>query len=191
MKRPSLSPISPPILVIGPGEKGVSSLFGEEASYVVQPQQLGTGHAAQMAKSLLQDQADQVLITYGDMPLLRAATMERLASAQKEAGAAVALLSVIGDPDSSFGRVLRDQSGRVKEIVEVAEARHRPDKEEILAVCELNAGIYCFDGAWLWSQIDKLPARQARSGLEYYLTDMVEIAVSPGQRGRRPGHRRR
>lgn len=171
----------PPVLVVGPGDEGVFALFGNSASYVVQPEQLGTGHATQMAKSLLQGEVEQVLVTYGDMPLLRASTMRQLADAQRSKAAAIALLSVQGDPHSSFGRVIRDDKGEVVEIVEVSEARQRPDTEEILAVTELNAGIYCFDSSWLWDHIDHLPIRQARSGQEYYLTDMVEMAVNQGR----------
>lgn len=171
----------PPVLVVGPGEAGVGALFGDKAAYAVQPEQLGTGHATQMAESLLRDQADQVLVTYGDMPLLRASTMRRLADEQQSTKAAIALLSVMGNAGSSFGRVIRDENDKVIEIVEVSEARQRPNTEEILAVTELNAGIYCFDGDWLWRHIGQLPVRQARSGQEYYLTDMVGLAVSQGR----------
>ncbi len=117
----------PPVLVVGPGEDGVQGLFGDKASYVVQPQQLGTGHATMMAKALLEGKADQVIVTYGDMPLLRSATLARLAEVQSDLGAALTMLSLIGDPESSFGRVARDETGRVAEIVEVAEARKRPN----------------------------------------------------------------
>ena len=172
---------SAPVLVIGPGEDGVHSLFGEEARYVVQPQQLGTGHATMMAESLLQGKADQVIVTYGDMPLLRAGTLAQLADMQSRTSAAVAMLSVIGEPESSFGRVARDENGRVTEIVEVAEARKRPNTADLLAIRELNVGVYCFDGMWLWQHIDTVPLRQARSGPEYYLTDMVGIAVQQGR----------
>lgn len=171
----------PPVLVVGPGEAGVGALFGGKATYVVQPEQLGTGHATQMAQHPLNGRADQVLVTYGDMPLLRATTMQRLADEQRSTGAAVALLSVMGDPTSSFGRVIRDEKGTVAEIVEVAEARLRPNAEALLAVRELNAGVYCFDGEWLWAHVDTLPLRQARNGQEYYLTDMIELAVSQGR----------
>jgi bifunctional UDP-N-acetylglucosamine pyrophosphorylase/glucosamine-1-phosphate N-acetyltransferase len=168
---------SPPVLVVGPGEDGVQSLFGEEACYVVQPQQLGTGHATMMAKSLLQGKADQVIVTYGDMPLLQAGTLTQLADVQSGTRAAVTMLAVIGEAESSFGRIARDENGRVMEIVEVAEARQRPNTTDLLAIRELNAGVYCFDGGWLWEHIDDLPLRQARNGPEYYLTDMVGIAV--------------
>ncbi len=171
----------PPVLVIGPGEDGVQSLFGEEALYCVQPEQLGTGHATMMAGSLLQGKADQVIVTYGDMPLLRASTLAQLADVQSRTKAAVTMLSVIGEPESSFGRVVRDENCRVTEIVEVAEARQRPNTADLLVIRELNVGVYCFDGMWLWQHIDTVPVRQARNGPEYYLTDMVGIAVQQGR----------
>ena len=175
----------PPVLVVspdagGPGEDGVAALIGDRAEYVVQPEALGTGHATRMAADALRGQAEQVIVTYADMPLLRAETLRRLAAAQRESGAAVALLTVPGGPESSFGRVVRDGRGRVAEIVEVAEARRRPNAAELLAITELNAGVYCFHGDWLWANIGALPVREARRGREYYLTDLIEMAV--GQR---------
>jgi bifunctional UDP-N-acetylglucosamine pyrophosphorylase/glucosamine-1-phosphate N-acetyltransferase len=176
----STTPI-PPVLVVGPGETGVQTLFGKRAQYVIQPEQLGTGHATLMARPVLQGRAEQVIVTYGDMPLLKAETIIRLAQTQAETGAAVVMLSVMGDPASSFGRVVRGETGSVAEIVEVAEARQRPDPAVLLAIRELNAGVYCFDADWLWANIDRLPLRQARSGQEYYLTDMVGLAVEQGR----------
>ncbi len=186
----------PPVLVVGPdaggpdaggpdaegtGENGVAALIGDRAEYVVQPEALGTGHAARMAADTLRGRAEQVIVTYADMPLLRAETLWRLAAAQRESGAAVALLTVPGGPDSSFGRVVRDGAGGVVEIVEVAEARRRPNAAELLAIGELNAGVYCFDGDWLWANIGALPIREARRGREQYLTDMIAMAVGQGR----------
>jgi bifunctional UDP-N-acetylglucosamine pyrophosphorylase/glucosamine-1-phosphate N-acetyltransferase len=167
----------PPVLVVGKGADGVQNLIGSRALYVTQAEQKGTGHATMMAESLVKGQAEQVIVTYGDMPLLRAKTMSRLAQTQAKTGAAVVMLSVMGDFTSTFGRVVRDQNGTVTEIVEVAEARLRPNTQELLAIPELNVGVYCFDGEWLWQNIHNLPLRQARSGQEYYLTDMIELAV--------------
>jgi len=87
------------------------------------------------------------------------------------------MLSVMGSPESTFGRVVRDENGRVAEILEVAQAKRRPNAADLLAIREQNAGVYCFAADWLWDNIEKLPLRQARSGPEYYLTDMIELAV--------------
>ena len=172
---------SPPVVVIAPEEPGVSQLLGERAVYVYQAERLGTGHAVQMAAPALAGQADQVLVTYADMPLLTPATLRRLARLQAESGAAASLLTVMGPPTSTFGRIVRRADGAVAEIVEVAEARRRPDGAELLAIAEHNVGVYCFDAAWLWANIGDLPLRQARSGSEYYLTDLVGMAAAQGQ----------
>jgi bifunctional UDP-N-acetylglucosamine pyrophosphorylase/glucosamine-1-phosphate N-acetyltransferase len=107
--------------------------------------------------------------------------MALLARRQAECAAAIAMLTVRGDRTSNFGRVLRDEGGRVKAIIEVAQARRRDDSEAILAIDELNAGVYCFDARWLWQHLDELPQRAARTGPEYYLTDMVALAVEQGR----------
>lgn len=170
-----------PVLVVGPGEEGARRLLGERAAYVLQKERLGTGHATLAARDALRGRADQVLVAYGDMPLLRAETFRQLAERQAAQGAAIAMLTVMGDRDSSFGRVIRDESDRVAEIVEVAEAHLRDDTEAILATRELNVGVYCFDAPWLWEQLLNLPLREARDGPEYYVTDMVGIAVAQGR----------
>lgn len=168
----------PPVVVIGPGQDGVSQLLGTRATYVVQEERLGTGHATQLARAALQGRAEQVIVAYGDMPLLRGSTLEQLAAHQATSGASLALLSVTGDAASSFGRVVRNRDGQVVEICEVANARNRADGEAILRLREQNVGVYCFAAEFLWATIDALPLRQARSGREYYLTDMVALAVA-------------
>jgi bifunctional UDP-N-acetylglucosamine pyrophosphorylase/glucosamine-1-phosphate N-acetyltransferase len=134
-----------------------------------------------MASPILSGKAEQVIVTYADMPLLRSETMEQLAQVQAKEGVVLSMLSVMGDASSSFGRVVRNLEGEVIEIVEVAEAKLRPNMEELLAIRELNVGVYCFNAKWLWEQIPFLPIRQARSGQEYYLTDMVSRAVERGR----------
>ncbi len=166
-----------PVIVIAPGEDGVPNLVGDRAEYIIQAERLGTGHAALMATDALRGRSSQALVTYGDMPLVKLETMRLLAKHQAETGAALSMLAVPGQPTSTFGRVVRDKSGGVTEIVEVTTAKQREDGDQILAIRELNAGIYCFDASFLWDNLPKLPLRQARSGQEYYLTDMVEAAV--------------
>jgi bifunctional UDP-N-acetylglucosamine pyrophosphorylase/glucosamine-1-phosphate N-acetyltransferase len=172
---------APPVVVVGPGETGVPALLGDRAAYAVQPGALGTGHATMMAADALRGQADEVLVAYADMPLLRAETLRRLADCRREANAAVALLSLYGEAGSMFGRIVRNSDGNVGEIVEVIDARQRADGEDILAIREMNAGVYCFDADWLWSNIDRLPLHQGRRGPEYYLTDMITFAVAEGR----------
>ena len=171
----------PETLVIGTiGGERIKNLVGESANYVVQEEQLGTGHATQATAALLQDKTNQVAVTYGDMPLLKTETLSKLAQMQAESGAAVVLTTVMGEPTSSFGRIARDATGKIQEIVEVAEAKQRPNTRELLNIRELNVGVYCFEADFLWKNIGNLPLRQARNGVEYYLTDMIGIAVEQG-----------
>jgi len=169
----------PPTMVVGAmGGERVQELVGSDAFYVTQAEQLGTGHAALMATEVLRGKSSQVAVTYGDMPLLQASTLEKLATMQAESGAAVVMTSVMGEASASFGRVVRGENGRVLEIVEVAEAKQRPNKDALLKIQELNVGVYCFAADFLWDNLPNLPLRQARSGVEYYLTDMVATAVA-------------
>ncbi len=166
-----------PIFVIGPGETGVQETLGDKGIYVIQQERLGTGHATMMAESQLKGKVDQVVVTYADMPLLQADTIRTLIDKQRRSKAAIVMMSVMGEPESTFGRIVRSPWGNVTEICEVAEAKQRDNVTELLAIRELNAGVYCFDADFLWSNIHDLPLRKARSGHEYYLTDMVEFAV--------------
>jgi bifunctional UDP-N-acetylglucosamine pyrophosphorylase / glucosamine-1-phosphate N-acetyltransferase len=159
----------PPVLVIGHGAEAVRQAVGESARCVVQEQQLGTGHAVMQAESLLRGQTDLVLVTYGDMPLLRGETLQNLVEKQKANKGPITLLTVVADDPRGFGRIVRKKDGTVEAIVEEAAAI-----PEQLAIKELNVGAYCFSAAWLWEALHRIP--MSRKG-EYYLTDTVELAV--------------
>ncbi len=161
-----------PVLVIGHGGKRVREVIGTRAEYVYQREQLGTGHALRRAESLLDGNADAVLVTSGDMPLLTAATLRSLIAAQQANAGPFAMLTVIADNPRGFGRIIRDRRGQVSAIVEQAVAT-----PEQLAIRELNVGAYCFSAHWLWDNLRRIPLSPKG---EYYLTDMVEIAVRAG-----------
>jgi bifunctional UDP-N-acetylglucosamine pyrophosphorylase/glucosamine-1-phosphate N-acetyltransferase len=161
-----------PVVVIGHGGEAVRDFLGDAARCVVQHPQLGTGHAVLQARDLLLDQTDLVLVTYADMPLLRAETLVRLVEAQKRTRGPLTLLTVIAEDPRGFGRILRDAQGSVQAIVE--EAAATPGQ---LAIRELNVGAYCFQAAWLWDALGRIPV--SAKG-EYYLTDTVELAVRDG-----------
>lgn len=163
-----------PVLVVGHGAGQVRETVGERARYVVQEQQLGTGHAVLQARPVLVDESDVVLVTYGDMPLLRAETLRGLVEHHCQHAPAITMLTVIRDEAQGFGRVVRDSSGAVRAVVEEVDAT-----PEQLALRELNSGTFCFDAAWLWARLDQIPL--SAKG-EYYLTDMVGMAVSEGLR---------
>jgi bifunctional UDP-N-acetylglucosamine pyrophosphorylase/glucosamine-1-phosphate N-acetyltransferase len=109
------------------------------------------------------------------MPLLTAETLRRLAQRQAENPGPMTILTLVSDNPRGFGRVIRDESDAVVQIVEEAVAT-----PEQLAVRELNAGVYCFDADWLWTHVDRIPLSLPKQ--EYYLTDLIEMAVTEGLR---------
>ncbi|HXF61090.1 MAG TPA: bifunctional UDP-N-acetylglucosamine diphosphorylase/glucosamine-1-phosphate N-acetyltransferase GlmU [Caldilineaceae bacterium] len=168
----------PPVLVVGHGRELVEQHLGRRARYAIQRELLGTGHAVQQAAPLLQGQADAVLVSYADMPLLRAETLQALIASFEAARAAgqapaLAMLTVVRDDPQGFGRIVRDAQGAIQAIVEEVDCT--PEQRQIK---ELNPGIYCFDAEWLWANLDRIPL--SAKG-EYYLTDMVGIAVAQGR----------
>ena len=165
---------APPVLVVGVGAEAVQATFGERARYVHQAEQLGTAHAVAQARPLLEGQCDAVLVTYADMPLLREATLRALVEAQGANPGPLTLLSTHSQGLRDFGRVLRDAGGHVSGVVEAIQAT-----PEQYAGTEVNVGAYCFDAAWLWAALPRLPVSPKG---EYYLTDLVALAVGEGGR---------
>jgi bifunctional UDP-N-acetylglucosamine pyrophosphorylase/glucosamine-1-phosphate N-acetyltransferase len=164
-----------PVLVVGREIGAVHEAVGQDAIFVEQAEQKGTGHAVLQARQTLQSQSDLVLVTYADMPLLTAGTLRQLVERQRQNTGPLAILTLVAETPRGFGRVVRDGSGGVLKIVEEAVAT-----PEELAIRELNAGVYCFDAGWLWSHVDRIPLSLPKE--EYYLTDLVRIAVDEGRR---------
>ena len=163
----------PPVLIVGHGREAVEDAVGEGVTMVEQAEQLGTGHAVLQARTVLRGRADLVLVSYADMPLLTAETLGQLVQRQRANRGPITMLSLMQDNPRGFGRVVRDEDGSVIAIVEEAVAT-----PEELAIRELNAGVYCFDGPWLWDHIDQIPLSLPKE--EYYLTDLVGMAVDEG-----------
>jgi len=162
-----------PLLVVGNGAGQVRRTVGDQVTYVEQREQLGTGHALLQARPLLEGQSEMVAVWYADMPLLSADTLRRLLELHGERKSSVTMLTVEADDPMGFGRILRDEAGRVLGIVEEAVATDAQKK-----IKELNCGVYCFDGHWLWPHLTQLPLSPKG---EYYLTDIVAMAVAEGQ----------
>lgn len=163
-----------PVVVVGHEAEKVrgmlSSAAGGDVSFAEQPEQLGTGHAVLCAQSLLQGQADRVLITLADMPLLRFETLQALIALHEKSGAVLTMSSVIGEVPRGFGRVLRDGAGKVSAIVE--EALATPEQ---LALREYNISAYCVEADWMWAALKQI--KPSPKG-EYYLTDLVALAAA-------------
>ncbi len=160
-----------PVLVVGRGAEAVRETVGASVIFVEQAEQRGTGHAVLQAREVLQGQTDLVLVTYADMPLLTVETLSRLVERQQENSGPMTILTLVSDDPRGFGRVIRDRSDAVIQVVEEAVAT-----PEQLAIRELNAGVYCFDADWLWTHVDRIPLSLPKR--EYYLPDLIGMAVA-------------
>jgi bifunctional UDP-N-acetylglucosamine pyrophosphorylase/glucosamine-1-phosphate N-acetyltransferase len=159
-----------PVVIVGHGAEQVKSFIGESADSIQQEPQLGTAHAVLQAESLLKGKTDYVIVLYADMPLLRGETLNRLVETQLNNSGPLSILTVMADDPRGFGRVVRSRRGEVEAIVEEYVAA--PDQ---LNIKELNAGAYCFKSEWLWEALPRIPKNLQKG--EYYLTDIVELAV--------------
>jgi bifunctional UDP-N-acetylglucosamine pyrophosphorylase/glucosamine-1-phosphate N-acetyltransferase len=139
-------------------------------NWVRQPEQLGTGHAVMQAMPAIPDE-NLVLVLYGDVPLVRRETLEKLLGAAGERS--LALLSVLQDDPTGYGRIVRDAAGHVVRIVEQKDANHKE-----LAIHEVNTGLMALPAARLRAWLTGL--RNDNAQREYYLTDIVVAAVRAG-----------
>ena len=168
-----------PLLVVGHSAEAVRQEVGDAAQFVLQEQQLGTGHALLQAAAALQDQADLILVTAGDMPLLTVDTLHSLLNVhqeryrQNQTACPITLLSVLADDSRGFGRVIREPNGNILAVIEEAQAT-----PEQLELREVNAGAYCFTANWLWPALKRISLSPKG---EYYLTDLVDLAVREGR----------
>ncbi len=161
-----------PVVIVGHGAEEVQQAVGDGARFVLQAEQLGTGHAVLQAEAVLRGKSDLVLVTYADMPLLRGETLQALVAAQQDNPGPLSLLTVVASDPRGFGRVVRNPDGSVRAIVEEAQAL-----PEQLAINELNTGAYCFRADWLWEALYRIPLSPKG---EYYLTDTVALAAAEG-----------
>ncbi|KUP97568.1 bifunctional UDP-N-acetylglucosamine diphosphorylase/glucosamine-1-phosphate N-acetyltransferase GlmU [Thermobifida cellulosilytica] len=170
------------VVVVGHAREQVTEhlkSIAPEAVTAVQEEQNGTGHAVRMAVEALRAQGVElsgtVVLTCGDTPLLRGATLRELVAAHEAEGNAVTVLSARVPDPTGYGRVVRDADGAFTAIVEHADAT-----EEQRAVDEINSGMYAFDGALLSQVVHRLSADNAKG--EEYITDAVALLRGDGHR---------
>ena len=162
-----------PIVVYGHGGDQLQAAFADSSViWIEQRDQLGTGHAVGQALEAIPADG-MTLILYGDVPLLRAETLERLV--KEAADGSFGLLTVNLDDPAGYGRIVRDDAGNVCRIVE-----HKDANAEELAIREINTGIMAINSADLHRWIPALDNSNAQG--EYYLTDCVAAAVADGVR---------
>lgn len=166
------------VVVVGHGGDQVEADMRPRFSdlrFVRQAQQLGTGHAVQCALPALGDHDGPVLILSGDVPLLRPATLRALVDGCATSGAGLALATFEPPDPRGYGRIVRDDAGQIRAIVEERDA-----DEPTRAVRECNAGVYCVAAGLLRRELPGLGRSNAAG--EIYLTDLVARAAPHGVR---------
>jgi bifunctional UDP-N-acetylglucosamine pyrophosphorylase/glucosamine-1-phosphate N-acetyltransferase len=164
---------APPVLVVGHGAEALRAEVGDQAECVVQADLLGTADAVRRAEPLLRGAVDFVLVTYGDMPLLQAATLRRLIEGMQAHGGPLGMLTGRDPITRGFGRIVRDVTGAVQAVVEESDA----DSQQ-RGLTEINPGVYIAREPWLWRSLAQV--RPSPKG-EFYLTDLVAMAAAqPG-----------
>jgi bifunctional UDP-N-acetylglucosamine pyrophosphorylase/glucosamine-1-phosphate N-acetyltransferase len=164
---------TPPVVVTGHGAETVEATLGNRALAARQDPQRGTADAVRIGLTAIPQGATTILVTMGDVPLQTGELLARLAREREASGSAVALVAARVNDPSAYGRVVRGADGGATGVVEEADA-----DEAIRAIDEVNAGIYAFDAAWLPDAIGRV---EASSKGEYYLTDLVALAVADGR----------
>lgn len=169
-----------PIIVVSARHTLVQDYTKEKAEYVIQHEQLGTGHAVAATEEKLAGLIDTVIVLYGDMPFLKAESIRKLAKHQDQSSAVLTLLTTTA-PDFTgwrrafyaFGRIIRDAAGNIARVVDVRDA-----SEKELEIKEVSTCFFCFKADWLWDHLKKLNKNNAQQ--EYYLTDLLKMAFDEG-----------
>jgi bifunctional UDP-N-acetylglucosamine pyrophosphorylase/glucosamine-1-phosphate N-acetyltransferase len=163
------------LVIVGHGADAVRDYLGEQAEYVMQHEQLGTGHAVLQAAPVLAEEEGLSIIVCGDTPLIQAATITRLAEVHEHSGAAATILTAEVEDPTGYGRIIRGENGEVARIVE-----HKDCTAEEAAVREINTGTYVFDNRKLFAALQQVTNHNAQG--EYYLTDVFRILNDQGER---------
>ncbi len=160
-------------IVIGYKGEKVEDAAGSEYHYAWQREQLGTGHAVQMAVHELENYDGPVLICYGDMPLIRESTYRDMFERYAEGDCDGVILAYVTENLLPYGRIIRDEKGNFKEVIEEVDCT-----PEQLKIRELNAGVYVFNSRKLVSALGRLGNNNKQN--EYYLTDVPAIILADG-----------
>ncbi len=169
-------PLNPTTTVVVVGHQGAEvekALRVSGCEFVVQEQQLGTGHAVLAAEKAIKEYNCTVMILCGDTPLITTETLSQMLTAHLRQGATLTLMTTILDNPINYGRIISGHAGNILGIVEQKDA-----SPEQLHIQEVNAGIYCVDKTFLFSALMKVDTDNSQK--EVYLTDIVKQAVDAG-----------
>ncbi|WP_226038374.1 bifunctional UDP-N-acetylglucosamine diphosphorylase/glucosamine-1-phosphate N-acetyltransferase GlmU [Aquibacillus saliphilus] len=154
--------------VVGFGAEKVKEQLGDQSSFVIQEEQLGTGHAVIQAEDFLKDKEGTTIVVCGDTPLLTSQTLEDLLNYHDQEGAKATVLTAKTDDPSGYGRVIRNQADDVERIVE-----HKDASDVEKNIGEINTGTYCFDNKTLFKVLKQVSNNNSQG--EYYLPDVIQL----------------
>jgi bifunctional UDP-N-acetylglucosamine pyrophosphorylase/glucosamine-1-phosphate N-acetyltransferase len=164
------------LVIIGHQKEKVAELLSVyDADCIVQEKQLGTGHAVLCAENELQTTDGTVLILSGDVPLIKAETLQAMLADHAQKKPVLTLMTTTLVDPTNYGRIVRNGQGELLEIAEEKDA-----SAEQKAIREINAGIYCAEIPFLFDALQKVGTDNKQG--EVYLTDIVKIAVDAGLR---------
>ena len=169
--------ITQPIVVVGYQQERVrAALANYSVQFADQGEPKGTGHAVQVAQSAVDPTLERALLCYGDTPFLSAQTFQLVSAALDDPTVVCSLVTTSKTNETEkFGRITRTNRGDVASIIEYKNAT--PTQ---LALTEVNAGGYCVRLPWLWQALARVKPNPVTQ--EYYLTDIVKIAIADGER---------
>jgi bifunctional UDP-N-acetylglucosamine pyrophosphorylase / glucosamine-1-phosphate N-acetyltransferase len=162
------------IVVYSPPVDAIRAPFEDRVDFALQEEPRGTGDAVRAALASVPDEAAEILVLSGDVPLVTGEDLQAVLDARREDDAAIALATVFAADPARLGRVVRSEFGTVESIVEAKDAT-----EDELANNEINAGLYAFDAEWLRRRIGSLEP-SGKTG-ELYLTELVRLAREDGR----------
>jgi bifunctional UDP-N-acetylglucosamine pyrophosphorylase/glucosamine-1-phosphate N-acetyltransferase len=167
------------VVVVAPGAGAVRAALADTGvAFVEQPEPRGTGHALLHARGAVPATATELLLLYGDVPLLSAETLGALRARHRARRAAATVLTFVPADPTGYGRVLRGRDGRVRAIVEERDATPAERRGH-----ECNSGIYCFDPQRLWPALEAVGRRGRQNAQgELYLTDVIRQLARSGRR---------
>jgi len=156
------------IVVVGHKAQVIKDILGDTVKYAFQEEQLGTGHAVMVAEPLVTDLDGASVILPGDMPLVDTATIEKAFQEHKDRRHDLTLVTTKVDDPTGYGRIVRNESGYLEEIVEHHEASYSQQ-----TINEINTGIYIVDNHLLFAALKQINNNNLKK--EYYLTDIIKI----------------
>jgi bifunctional UDP-N-acetylglucosamine pyrophosphorylase/glucosamine-1-phosphate N-acetyltransferase len=175
-----INQLAKPVVVVGYMAEKVKAVLGTEFLYALQSEQLGTGHAVLTAKKKVN--AENILVINGDQPFIKADSLKALIQMHFKKGNSISMLTAqvnnfrgVYKTLEHAGRIIRDPNHNIAAIVEYKDASIHQKK-----IKEINTAVYMFNTKWLWANLEKIKNHNKQK--EYYLTDIIDIAISQGQK---------